>query len=69
MQKMILGALMISGLVAGASTLATAAPVTQAIGHDTTVRISAVEHVDYSYNHHHFKHRSWDKRHRQWHYY
>ncbi|HUN42362.1 MAG TPA: hypothetical protein VMU81_18885 [Acetobacteraceae bacterium] len=30
---------------------------------------AAVQRVDYYWNHHHYKHRSWDKAHKRWHYY
>ena len=30
---------------------------------------SAVQPAYYVWNHHRYKHRSWDKRHKRWHYY
>jgi hypothetical protein len=30
---------------------------------------TAVRPADYVWNHHHYKHRSWDKMHKRWHYY
>jgi hypothetical protein len=68
--NIILRTLTISGLIIGTSTIASAAPVTYLLGHDAAVRTTAnVERVDYSYNHHRYQHRSWDKTHRRWRYY
>ncbi|HTW72169.1 MAG TPA: hypothetical protein VME47_19965 [Acetobacteraceae bacterium] len=34
-----------------------------------TVTQTAIQPADYVWNHHHYKHRSWDKEHKRWHYY
>jgi hypothetical protein len=69
MHKIILGALTLSGLIIGASTIASAAPATPLLGHEATVQTAQVQKVDYYYNHRHYKHRSWDKSHKRWRYY
>jgi hypothetical protein len=69
MHKIILRTLTIAGLVAGASTVASAAPAVYAFGRDAAVQTGNVQRVDYTYNHHRYKHRSWDKKNRRWHYY
>jgi hypothetical protein len=69
MNKIILPTLIISGLLTGASTLAFAAPVAHLVGRDAIARVSNVDRVDYTWNHHRYKHRSWDKKARHWHYY
>jgi hypothetical protein len=61
-------ALMIVGLVVGASTLASASPATNMAGRDAVAQTSQAEQVDYVYNHHHYSHRSWDKAHHRWRY-
>jgi hypothetical protein len=57
------------GLIAGTSTFASAAPAIHLLGSDAAVQASSVQRVDYTYNHHRYKHRSWDKKARHWHYY
>lgn len=69
MHKIILGALTLSGLAIGAATIVSAAPATPLLGHGVTVQNAQVQQVDYYYNHHHYKHRSWDKGHKHWRYY
>jgi hypothetical protein len=67
--KIILQMLTISGLIVGTSAIASASPATHLLDRDAAAQTTKVERVDYSYNHHRFKHRSWDKRHRRWSYY
>lgn len=69
MQKIILGTLTLSGLIIGASSIASASPASPLLNREATVTTSAVQHVYYYYNHHRYKHRSWDKKHRRWRYY
>jgi hypothetical protein len=69
MHKILLGTLTLSGLIIGVSTIASAAPATPLLGHEITVQTAQVQQVDYYWNHHHYKHRSWDKHHNRWHYY
>jgi hypothetical protein len=57
------------GLIAGTATFASASPATHLLGSDAAVQASSVQRVDYTWNHHHYKHRSWDKKARHWHYY
>jgi hypothetical protein len=67
--KICLWSLTISGLIVGASTIASASPATNVLGPNTAVQTAHVEQVDYYYNHHRYQHRSWDKKRRRWRYY
>jgi hypothetical protein len=67
--KIILRTLTILGLIAGTSAIASASPATPLLGRSDTAQTAQVERVDYYYNHHHYKNRSWDKGHRRWRYY
>jgi hypothetical protein len=69
MRKIIIWTLTVSGLVVGMSAIATASPAVPLLGRDVAAQTSQVERVDYNYNHHRYKHRSWDKAHKHWHYY
>jgi hypothetical protein len=69
MRKMIWATLTIAGLVMGTAVAADAAPVSRLLGVDSAVRATQVQQVDYNWNHHRYKHRSWDKRGRRWRYY
>jgi hypothetical protein len=69
MFKIILGTLTVSGVIIGASSIASASPSSPVLNPKATVTTANIEHVDYYYNHHHYKHRSWDKHHNRWHYY
>ena len=69
MHQIILRTLTISGLILGASAVASASPATHLLGRDAAVQTSAIQHVDYYWNHHRYAHRSWDKRRRRWRYY
>jgi hypothetical protein len=69
MHKIILGTLTLSGLIIGASSIASASPATPLLNRDASMQTAQVQQIDYYYNHHHYKHRSWDKGHNHWHYY
>jgi hypothetical protein len=69
MHTVILRTVTIAGLIIGVSTIASASPARPLLSHDAGLQTSQVERVDYYYNHHRYKHRSWDKRHRRWRYY
>jgi hypothetical protein len=69
MQKIILRMLTVSGLIVGTSAIASASPATHLLGRDATVQTTSIERADYNWNHHRYKHRSWDKRGRRWRYY
>ncbi len=68
MHKIIREALTISGLMIGFSAVATASPATPLFKGEAAQTAQA-QQVSYYYNHHRYNHRSWDKRHRRWHYY
>ena len=68
MHTIILRTLTIAGLTIGASTIAMASPARPPLNRDAAVQTSQVERVYYYYNHHRYRHRSWDKRHRRWRY-
>jgi hypothetical protein len=68
-QKMTLWTLTVFGMIVGTSILASASPAMHLLASDTAVQASSVQRVDYTWNHHHYKHRSWDKNARRWHYY
>ena len=69
MHKLILGTLTFSGLIIGASVVASASPASPLLRPAVTVSTAGIQHVDYYWNHHRYKHRSWDKRRRRWRYY
>jgi hypothetical protein len=69
MQKITLRILTISGLILGTSAIASASPATHLIGRDAGAHTTSVQRADYTWNHHHYKHRSWDKKGNHWHYY
>jgi hypothetical protein len=69
MPKIFLHALTISGLVIGLSSIASASTATNPLVRLDTAQNAQIQRVDYYYNHHHYKHRSWDKAHRRYHYY
>ncbi len=69
MHTIILRTVTIAGLAIGVSSIASASPVRPALSPDVGVQTSQIQQVDYYYNHHHYKHRSWDKHHRRWRYY
>ncbi len=67
MHTIILRTVTIAGLIIGVSSIAS--PARPLLSRDSALQTSQVERVDYTYNHHRYKHRSWDKRHRRWRYY
>jgi hypothetical protein len=69
MHKIVLLTVTIAGLIIGLSTIASASPARPALNRDAALQTTQVESVSYYYNHHRYKHRSWDKRHRRWRYY
>ena len=69
MRKLMAGAALMLGLLAGTSTLSFAAPSMHAADHrEAASRSSSIEHADYYYRHHRYHHRAWDRRHRHWRY-
>jgi hypothetical protein len=60
---------MVTGLIVGATGIAAASPATNLLGQGTPAAETGVEHIDYNWNHHHYHHRSWDKKNHHWHYY
>jgi hypothetical protein len=69
MRQIILATSAIAALLVGLSTIASAAPVTPLVTQGTPALTGNVERVDYTWNHHHYHHRSWDKNNRHWRYY
>ncbi|HEY4044893.1 MAG TPA: hypothetical protein VGM32_24025 [Rhodopila sp.] len=69
MHGVILRTLVVCGLIAGASAIASAAPATRMLAPETAFQTTHAQPVDYYWNHHRYKHRSWDKRRRRWRYY
>jgi hypothetical protein len=69
MRRMIVGTLSLAGLIVVMASIASASPGTPVLDRSATVRGTSVERVDYSWNRHRYRHRSWDKRHRRWRYY
>jgi hypothetical protein len=69
MQKVILGALAMAGLIVGMSTIAPASPAPHLLDPNTTVHATSIEHVAYYWNHRRYRHRSWDRGRRRWRYY
>jgi hypothetical protein len=69
MREIILRTLTISCMIVGVSTIASASPAIGSLDSDAALQSSSVERVDYYWNHHRYKHRSWDKGHRRWRYY
>jgi len=69
MPKIIFGALTITALILGSSSIASASPATGLLGPAAAAQTSPVERAQYYWNHHRYKHRSWDKRRRRWRYY
>jgi hypothetical protein len=69
MFKIILGTLMVSGVIIGASSIASASPASPVLSPKSTVATADIQHVYYYYNHRRYNHRSWDKNHRRWRYY
>jgi hypothetical protein len=59
MPKIILGALAMTGLII--STIASSSPAPNLLDRSTTVHTTSVEHVAYYWNHHRYRHRSWDR--------
>jgi hypothetical protein len=60
---------MIIGLIVSTYGIASASPASTMLDQGTAVGTANVEQIDYSWNHHHYHHRSWDKRNHHWHYY
>jgi hypothetical protein len=56
-------------LMAGTSTLASAASTTRLLGPSHPDSVTQIERVDYTWNHQHYHHRAWDKEHKRWRYY
>jgi hypothetical protein len=69
MHKIVVGTIAIGAVIVGMATMAAASPATPLLGGDNTARTAEVQQVDYYWNHHRYKHRSWDKRRRRWRYY
>jgi hypothetical protein len=69
MQKIILRTATIAGLIIGASTIASASPARPLLSHNAALQTVQVERIYYTYNHHRYKHRSWDKKRKRWRYY
>jgi hypothetical protein len=69
MHKVILGTLAMAGLIFGVSRVVSASPATHLLGPSTIAHTTSFEHVDYYWNHHRYRHRSWDQRRRRWRYY
>jgi hypothetical protein len=69
MPEIVRWTLVIAVLVVGTATMASASPATRLLDRDAALQTATVERVDYYWNHHRYKHRSWDKRHGRWRYY
>jgi hypothetical protein len=65
MHKIIVRLSTVIGLIVSATGIAAAAPATHLLDHSTI----GVERIDYSWNHHRYHHRTWDKQHARWRYY
>jgi hypothetical protein len=66
---MIIRLLMGIGLIVSATGIAAAAPATHLLDRSTIGVATSVERIDYSWNHHRYHHRTWDKQHARWRYY
>jgi hypothetical protein len=69
MRGITLWTLTIFCMIVALSTVGSASPATRLLDRDAGLQTTNVERVDYYWNHHRYKHRSWDKRHRRWRYY
>ncbi|WP_428491328.1 hypothetical protein [Rhodopila sp.] len=69
MRNITLGTLAILGLLLATASIASAAPATGLIGRTTLSQATSIQPVYYYWNHHRYRHRSWDRRHRRWRYY
>jgi hypothetical protein len=69
MRTTILRTATIAGVIIGASTMASASPARPLLSRDAASQTEQIERVYYTYNHHHYNHRSWDKKHNHWRYY
>jgi hypothetical protein len=61
--------LTIVGLVLSTSSIATASPAIRLLDGGSVPQAKDLERVDFNWNHHHYHHRSWDKKHGHWHYF
>jgi hypothetical protein len=69
MRKVFLWALTALGLLVGLCAIAVASPATRLLDRDALNRTSSIEPAYHYWNHHRYRHRSWDRRHRRWRYY
>jgi hypothetical protein len=69
MRIIILRLLTISCIIVGLSAIASASPAIRLLDRDAVPQISNIEPVYYYWNHHRYRHRSWDKYHKRWRYY
>jgi hypothetical protein len=60
-QRIAIQALMIVGLVVSASAIATASPAIRLLDRGTTLRVSKIERVEFSWKHQN-NNRAWDRR-------
>jgi hypothetical protein len=68
MYKFILWTMAAPGLVIGLSAAASAAPVMPLSRTDAAPASVRLERVQYTWNHHQYHHRDWDKKNRRWNY-
>jgi hypothetical protein len=69
MHKILFGTLTIAALLFGLPAIGRASPATPLLDRDALARSSSIEPAYYYYNHHRYRHRSWDRRYRRWRYY
>jgi hypothetical protein len=69
MQTIILRTFVVAGLTVGLSTIGVASPTIPLVNPDIALRNSQVQQAYYTYNHHRYQHRAWDKRRKRWRYY
>ena len=69
MRKITLETLTILGLLVATTSIASAAPATDLLGRTTLSHATSIQPAYYYWNHHRYRHRSWDRRRHRWRYY
>jgi hypothetical protein len=68
MYKFVFWTMGAAGLVIGLSAAASAAPAMTLSPADAAPASVRLESVDYTWNHHQYHHRDWDRKNRRWNY-
>jgi hypothetical protein len=69
MHKIMLATFATGGLMLALPTIGSASAASRLLDGGPAVQAGHAEPVYYNRNHHRYRHRSWDKRHRRWRYY